>query len=224
MPSGRSRLRRTERLGSHCYDPMTGSLVASVGRKSVEAGQEPFGNRSTRLPRRKPGSIVPPHMWSLVSYCGCLRGSEQPSDGSRLSPGNGSRSCQLFISIWILAHPRSAFRLHFVVRPPGPPVANPIPSACPRGWISKPLACLWRFITAASPLVGIRPAIHAPTKQRMPPIRRALHETVFSPGRNACSICEPQNPDRRVSCAPDTDAAKCSVRRGWSSPVIVTRR
>jgi hypothetical protein len=36
--------------------------------------------------------------------------------------------------------------------------------------------------------------------------------------------CERQSPDRRVSCAPNTDAAKCPVRRGWSSPVIVTRR
>jgi hypothetical protein len=55
----------------------------------------------------------------------------------------------------------------------------PYPSACPRAWISKPLACLVRFITAASPSVGIQAAIHAPTKRRMRPIRRVLDETVL---------------------------------------------
>src|SRR5690349_9273398 len=62
-----------------------------------------------------------------------------------------------------------------------PPVLQslPYPSACPRAWISKPVACRLRFITAASPPVGIQSAIDAPTKRRMRPIRRVLHETVF---------------------------------------------
>jgi hypothetical protein len=77
----------------------------------------------------------------------------------------------------ILAQPRSAFRLHIVVRPLLQSL--PYPSACSRARISKPLACLLRFITAASPPVRIQSAIHAPTKRRMRPIRRVLHETVF---------------------------------------------
>jgi hypothetical protein len=80
-----------------------------------EAGQESFGKRSARLPRRKPGSIVPPH--ELVIVGKLLQLLEKFGAAEPWVPAfrreNGSRSCQFFISIWILAQPlrRSALRL-----------------------------------------------------------------------------------------------------------------
>src|SRR5438132_10579988 len=58
------------------------------------------------------------------------------------------------------------------------PYAFP-PSTSYRAWISEPLARLLRFIAAALPPVGIQPAVYAPTKRRIGPIRRVLYETVF---------------------------------------------
>jgi hypothetical protein len=75
------------------------------------AEQESFGNRSTRLPRRKPGSIVPPH--ARVTVGKVLQSFEKFGKAEPWVPafaGKASRSCQFFISIWILAQPRSVIR------------------------------------------------------------------------------------------------------------------
>jgi hypothetical protein len=85
------------------------------------AGQESFGNRSTRLPRRKPGSIVPPH--ELVVVGKLLQLLEKFGASEPWVPAfagkTGAEVANFFISTWILAQPLrfSAPRLLAVRQP-----------------------------------------------------------------------------------------------------------